>query len=346
MEEANMTKRARVIEALNHKQTDIVPYSVDFTQAAYEKMVEYYKDTDFASKIGNHISGCYYSGDPTPIPGKEGYFKDDFGVVWNRTGADKDIGVVEEYLLPKPDLSAFKLPHVPEESIRKRCEDAIANAGDTFRAASLGFSLFERAWTLTGMEALLVYMVIDPDFVTGLLDIITDFNLKVVEIFMEYDFDCIYYGDDWGQQQGLIMGPDLWRKLIKPQLAKMYKIVKDRGLFVAQHSCGDIQEIYPDLVEIGLDAHQTFQPELFDIRAIKDMYKGQLAFWGGISTQRLLPFESPEGLKKKAKEIIAIVGKGGGFIAGPTHSIPGDVPAENIAALIELFQGQKICGVA
>ena len=335
-----MTKRERVIAALSHQDTDFIPYQMDFTQQAREKMVEYYGDENFSSKIGNHISGTYYSGDTEPVPGKPGYFKDDFGVVWNRTGADKDIGNVEEYLLSEPDISLLKLPAVPEERLRQRCENAMANAGDTFVAASLGFSLFERAWTLTGMEDLLTYMVTEPEFVTALFDEITAFNMKIIKIFLEYDIDCIHFGDDWGQQQGLIMGPAMWRKFIKPQLAKMYGMAKEKGLFVSQHSCGDIQEVYPDLVEIGLNVHQTFQPEIYDIHATKAKYRGKLAFWGGISTQRLLPFETPEGLVAKAKEIMSVVGKGGGLIVAPTHSIPGDVPAENMAALIELFQNQ------
>ena len=335
-----MTRRERVIEALNHRDADFIPYDIGFTQQAWDKMVEYYGDEDFYSKIGSHISSCYYSGDPVPVPGRDGYFKDDFGVVWNRNGADKDIGVVEEWLLPEPDISLFKAPAIPEELLRQRCEHALANAGDTFTAAALGFSLFERAWTLTGMEALLAYMITDPEFVTALLDKITAFNMEIIKIYLEYDFDCVHFGDDWGQQQGLIMGPVMWRKFIKPQLAKMYGMVKDKGLYVSQHSCGDIQEVYPDLVEIGLNIHQTFQPEIFDIRAIKAEYSGKLTFWGGISTQRLLPFETPEGLVAKSKEIMSIVGKGGGLIVAPTHAIPGDVPAENIAALIELFQNQ------
>jgi len=191
------------------------------------------------------------------------------------------------------------------------------------------------------MENLLMYMLTAPDFVAGLFNKITEFNLKIVDIFLEYDFDCIYFGDDWGQQYGLIMGPELWRKFIKPCLAQMYGAVKATGRFVAQHSCGDIHEIFPDLVDIGLDVYQTFQPEVYDIQAIKDQYSGRLAFWGGISTQKLLPFESPEVVTSKSIEIMKILGKGGGYIAGPTHAIPGDVPAENIDALIRLLQNQN-----
>jgi len=335
-----MTKRERIIAALQHKETDFIPYEIGLTSAAYEKMVQFYGSHDFAHNIGNHITTAYYDGGTAPMPDKENYYKDDFGVVWNRT-VDKDIGVIEGLQIPEPDMCSYIFPQVPEERIRKQCEAVLAGAGDCFTNGSIGFSLFERAWTLTGMENLLIYMITDPDFVTELMDKILDFNLRVINIFLEYDFDCIFFGDDWGQQKGLIMGPEMWRKFIKLPLAKMYAAAKEKGRFVMQHSCGDIQEIYPDLVEIGLDAHQTFQPEIFDIRAIKAKYAGKLSFYGGISTQQMLPFETPEGVAREAKEIMAIMGKGGGFIVAPTHSIPGDVPAENIDALIKLFQNQK-----
>jgi len=334
-----MTKRERVIVALQHKQTDFIPYEINFTQVAHEKMAKFYGSEDFEQEIGSHIVASYYDGGTAPMPNKPDYFIDDFGVVWNRT-VDKDIGVIENIQIPDPDMSGYNFPHVPAERIRKQCEAVLASAGDRFTCASIGFSLFERAWTLVGMENLLMYMISEPDFVTELMDTIVDFNLQVIDIYLEYDFDCIFFGDDWGQQSGLIMGPALWRKFIKPSLSKLYAAAKEKGRFVMQHSCGDIQEVYPDLIEIGLDAHQTFQPEIFDISAIKKKYGDKLSFWGGISTQRLLPFETPEGVVKKAKEIMATMGENGGFIVAPTHSVPGDVPEENIDALIKLFKNQ------
>ena len=260
-----MTKRERVIAALNHQETDFIPYQIDFTHQAWEKMTKYYNDNDFYDKMGNHIDTCHYDGDPMPISGRDGYFKDDFGVVWNRNGADKDIGVVESLIIPEPDISSYSFPDVPEQRLRERCEKAIANAGDRFTFAAISFSLFERAWTLTGMENLFAYMVTDPDFVHELLGKITEYNMKILNIYLEYNFDGLYFGDDWGQQSGLLMGPKLWREFIKPQLAIMYSMGKSNGRFIVQHSCGDIQEIYPDLIEIGLDIHQTFQPEIYDM---------------------------------------------------------------------------------
>jgi uroporphyrinogen decarboxylase len=136
------------------------------------------------------------------------------------------------------------------------------------------------------------------------------------------------------------MGPNYWRKFIKPRMAKMYARVKSKGLIVSQHSCGDIEEIMPDVIEIGLDIYQTFQPEIYNMKEIKQKFGNNLTFWGGISTQRLLPFATPEEVKRVTKETIQIMGKFGGYIAAPTHSMPGDIPAENAVALIEAFQNQ------
>ncbi|MDD3972960.1 MAG: uroporphyrinogen decarboxylase family protein, partial [Clostridia bacterium] len=149
-----------------------------------------------------------------------------------------------------------------------------------------------------------------------------------------------YFGDDWGQQKNMIMGPEYWRDYIKPRLKRMYKRVKDKGLYVIQHSCGDIEPVFDDLVEIGLDCYQTFQPEIYDIEKIKDIYTGKLAFWGGISTQQLLSRASADEVKKETARIMKILFKNGGYIASSTHAIEFDVPAENILAMYDVFTNQ------
>ena len=333
-----MNKRERVIEALSFRETDFVPYAIDFTWQAYRKTADYLKNDDFLKDTGNHIEYINWE-EMKEI--KPEYFQDEFGVIWNRTGVDKDIGVIDNFVITDPEIGIYKFPEIPYDRIREKCESLITKKQDVFTAADLGFSLFERAWTLLGMENLLAFMIIEPDFVHWLMRKITDFNIGVLKVYMEYDFDCIHFGDDWGQQKGLIMGPAYWRQFIKPYLAEMYSFVKDRGRYVSQHSCGDIIEVFPDLIDIGLNMYQTFQPEIYDIKAVKEQYGKKLAFWGGISTQRLLPFETPEKVVEVTREICKIMGKGGGYVAAPTHSIPGDVPAENIVALIDFLKNQK-----
>ena len=172
------------------------------------------------------------------------------------------------------------------------------------------------------------------------MDKICEYNLRIVEIALEYDFDAIHFGDDWGQQHGLIMGPDHWRRFIKPRIARLYDRVKKAGKFVSQHSCGDCHEIFPDLVEIGLDCYQTFQPEIYDIVKMKELYGDKLTFWGGVSTQRCLPYATTEGVKEECHRIMETLRHGGGLIIAPTHALAFDVPAENILAMAEVFQNQ------
>lgn len=211
---------------------------------------------------------------------------------------------------------------------------------------NIGFSMFERAWSLRGMENLLMDMIDEPEFVDELLDTIADYNIKIIDIALEYDIDGVMFGDDWGQQCGLIMGPNYWRRFIKPRVARMYQRAKRKGKFILQHSCGDIYEIFPDLIEIGLDVYQTFQPEIYDIKSIKIQFGSQLTFWGGISTQKLLPYATPDEVRRVTKNTLEIMKQGGGYIAAPTHCIPGDVPPENVLAMLEVFdQYVKECNI-
>ena len=75
---------------------------------------------------------------------------------------------------------------------------------------------------------LLMDMILEPDFVDALLDKICDYNMQIIDIALEYPFDGFHFGDDWGQQKGLIMGPTYWRRFIKPRMARMYKKIKDK----------------------------------------------------------------------------------------------------------------------
>ncbi|MBC7959912.1 MAG: uroporphyrinogen decarboxylase, partial [Vallitaleaceae bacterium] len=137
-----------------------------------------------------------------------------------------------------------------------------------------------------------------------------------------------------------IMGPDYWREFIKPRMKRMYDRVKSKGLYILQHSCGDVETIFNDLIEIGLDCYQTFQPEIYDIEKVKEIYGDRLCFWGGISTQQLLPTATPEVVKSETLRIMNIMSKNGGYICAPTHALAFDVPPANILAMMDVLKTQ------
>ena len=333
-----MTRREAVIRALRHEETPILPYHVEFTSQEAEKMARATGDPAFASKCGGFLHYMQYWGYPTEREKGSERFTDDFGVTWNRSGADKDIGVIDAPVISEPDLSLYPTPFLNEARIRSECERLLSTREDRFCFAGIGFSLFERLWSYTGMENALVWMIAEPEFTHDLLDRILAFNLRVIDILNDYPFDAIYFGDDWGQQRGMIMGPKLWREFLEPRLAEMYRRAKKNGKFVIQHSCGDIEEVFPDLIDIGLDCYQTVQPEIYDLTHIKKKYGDRLAFWGGISTQKALPALSSDEVRMIIRRTAETMRQGGGYILAPTHAVPQDVPPENVTAMMEEFR--------
>ncbi len=335
-----MNRKELVIAALSHKSTQPIPYHMDFTMQAEEKLIDYTGDRDIMQKMGSCMHYTQYWGWPTEIEGRPERFLDDFGVIWNRSGADKDIGVVENILIEDVEDHNYCFPEPEIARLRRDIEELIATSEDKFTFMGFGFCMFERSWSLMGMENVLMSMIAAPEALEKLYDDICEYVLRLVDIALEYDIDGVYFGDDWGQQKGLIMGPDHWRRFIKPRMARLYERVRSKGKFVIQHSCGDCHEIFEDLVEIGLSCYQTFQPEVYDINDIKNRFKGRLAIWGGISTQQALPTMTPNEVKEEIVRIVKVLGEGGGLIVAPTHALSPDIPSENILAMNEVFTNQ------
>ena len=332
-----MTNRERVIASLNHQQPDRVPYCVDFTVKAHAKMADFYGDPDFAGKLGNALSTL-----STALP--DGWrevareiWEDEFGVQWNRA-VDKDIGVVCNQRITPEMLEDYRFPDPHDLRRWQPYPAALENNNGRFFVANIGFSLFERAWTLCGMENLLMAMVENPDFVHKLLNRILAHNLARIEHACSYDIDAMMFGDDWGSQQGLIMGPRLWDAFIRPRVRDMYQTVRARGKYVFIHSCGKVQSLFPALIDCGLHCFNPFQPEVMDAFDMKRRYGARLSFYGGISTQKTLPYGTPGQVREEVRRLLHEVGKDGGYIAAPSHAIPGDAKAENIAAMIEVLR--------
>jgi uroporphyrinogen decarboxylase len=328
------TPRERVWQAVRHVEPDRVPWSFGYTVPTRRKLEQYYGTCDLDEALGNHLAKYYLRSPDAWQEVRPGFWRDEFGVVWNRT-VDKDIGVVEDYLLKERSLNGFEFPDPHDPARYEGLPAFIEKHRDRFRMANITFSLFERAWSLRGMSELMVDMIEAPEFVDELLDAITQHNLVLIEHAVRYDVDAVRMGDDWGQQTGLLFGGPHWRRFIKPRLAQMYGAVKAAGKAVFIHCCGKVQELFPDLIELGLDVFNPFQPEVMDQVEIKRQFGDQLAFHGGMSIQKTLPFSTPQDVRDEARRLMDTIGRGGGFIIGPSHDMPGDIPLENLVAFIE-----------
>jgi len=332
-----MTKREVIKTVLDGGRPPYTPWSFKFTKEPMEQLQNYYGTRDLDVPTGNHILN---------LGNDYGFFddlgndlwRDVFNVVWDRS-IDKDIGNVSAPLLSEPTLKGYTFPDPHDERFFDNIESEIALKPDLFRCFQIGFSLYERAWTLRGMENFLMDMLVNPSFAHELLDAICDYNIAQVNKALRYDIDAVYFGDDWGQQQGLIMGYELWREFIYPRLQRMYSRVRNAGKYVMIHSCGDVDELFDDLIEIGLNSFNPFQPEVMDVYSLVPRYRGRLAFHGGLSMQRLLPHGTADEVKQESQRLLQL-GNEGGYIFSPSHSVESDTPFENIMAFIETAQNQ------
>jgi uroporphyrinogen decarboxylase len=324
----------RVLQAVQRRQPDRTPYYISFTIEAARKMAQVYGAHDLDELIDNDMVRYSIRRPALFTEVRPGVVREDFGVVWNRT-IDRDIGTPESYPLAERSLANFPFPD-PRDPRRFADLPAFIAAHPTrFRFMNIGFSLFERAWSLRSMPELLVDMLEAPAWVDELFDAILAYNLVLIDELLKYDIHGILFGDDWGQQRGLLFSPALWRRFVKPRLAQMIAAVKRAGKVAMVHSCGKVQGLFPDLVEIGLDVFNPFQPDVMDVYEIKRRYGDRLAFYGGMSVQTLLPHGTPQQIRDEARRLMDQVGRGGGFIIGPSHHMPGDIPLENMVAFVE-----------
>jgi uroporphyrinogen decarboxylase len=368
-----MNRRERVIAAINHQETDFVPYNFHAVPAVWQKVQQYYglKDNHQAMGfIGNHIvkigSDFNYnpwaeqvgevtltlSGGPvqTALDRSGGLHQDEFGCVWDRTGGlphpvDYPLAQVEGAAALAEALGHYDFPDPHRAGRFDQAKDlADRYRGQVYLFGKLGMVLFERAWSIRGMTQLLMDMAMNPEFVEELLDrIVYEWNIPIIDQQLALGIDGFYFADDWGTAKGLMFSPKMWRRFIKPRLAIIYQHCRAAGVVVGQHSDGAVGELFPDLIEIGLQVFNPLSPTIMDPALYKERFGDQLAFYGGIDVVRTLPFGTPEEVRQEIRERAKIMGRGGGYILQSSHTVLEDVPIENIVAYIE--QVRRMAGL-
>ena len=186
--------------------------------------------------------------------------------------------------------------------------------------------LFERSYLLLGMDEALVALLTKPLEMAKLIAVIADYKIALIERFDDaINMDILWYGDDWGTQSDLFLPPDIWRQTIGPHTKRIYDCLKQRNIIINQHSCGKIEKIFADIVEMGADVWNPCQP-CNDLASLKRSWGGQIAFCGGIDSQFVLGRTgvTTEKGRVEVRRRIDELAEGGGYIASPSHSVPYD----------------------
>lgn len=333
-----LSKKERMLRALRREPVDRLPTQSNYTGAMGRLLAQYFgiAEAELPERLGNQllrvdIDHCR----PTNADGSiefdwwgagwdtrtEGY--------WHAFSPLKDSLDLDRYVWPNPNDTAIL--STAERTMRDR-------GANYFIAPNLGICLFERAWSLRGFDDLLVDMLERTEWVEELLDRITEIQLILARRFIAAGVAGGYFGDDYGAQRAMLFSPRLWRRLIKPRLAKLFGVFVAAGLPVILHSDGDIRAILPDLVEIGLTTLNPVQPEVLDHAWLQKEYGAKLSFYGGISTQGVLPSGRVEEVRAATIACARVLApEGTGLVLGASHRMQSDIPARNVEAMLNAF---------
>jgi uroporphyrinogen decarboxylase len=331
-----MTKREAVVSEITHHETWPMPYTLDWTAEAAEGLTRLYGSDEWVGKVAPYIIGVG-GARGVGFQTEPGEGRDSYGSLW-RAGIEVQM-VIEPAIKSSSDIPTYRFP---DADLLYPAEAGTAQAGwaselDAFTTASIGPGVFERAWMLRGFEDLLADAASEPAAADLLFERVTEHQMALLELVLELPVDGVKFSDDWSDQRGVMLGPDRWRKMLKPRIAKLYAKAKSAGKFTLQHCCGNLSDIVPDLAEIGLDVLQSVQPEAMDVYQLKRDYGRDITFWGGVGSQSILPFGTPDQIRAEVKKLVTEMGKGGGYILGPAKSVLADTPPANFAALVESF---------
>jgi uroporphyrinogen decarboxylase len=219
----------------------------------------------------------------------------------------------------------------------------LRNSTDRAIYGSFGGNLFESGQFAFGMENFLCELIENPKRAHKFLDKMTEFHLENMDKYLSAvgdKIDVIGFGDDFGTQNGPQISPDMYREFFKPRQKILWNHAKKLypKLKVGLHCCGGVYPLLKDMIEAGLDAINPVQLTCKDMELthLKKEFGKDLVFWGGgCDTREILPFGTPEQVKKHVKENIKIMNKDGGFVFQQVHNIMAGVPPQNIMAMFE-----------
>ena len=341
-----MTSKERTFRAIRHEQHE-VPYEMRMEPVVADRLDSHYGTAGWRNFVDNDVRRvkAYNCWGWQESHSSEILRRDVYGCLWRTYGSfwRGDVGgapSLEKAAIISDDLHSYTFPDVEAffpPKWRQHAQETIQQYQDYFLTTSIDFGIYDRTLMLCGHERGFMEMAADDGAIVELLDCVTDHFLEVIDVLATLDVDGIFIGDDWGDQRGIIIGASRWRRLVKPRTAQLIERIHQSDKIALYHSCGNISEILPDLIEIKLDVIESIQPEAMDPYELKRKYGDKMTFWGGLGSQSLMPFGTPEEVKAETRRLSKRMGQGGGYILGPTKTLQIDTPTANAAAAVEAF---------
>jgi len=252
-----------------------------------------------------------------PQGGELRRWRDEWNVTWaSLTEFDKG-EVVAPAIADWSELADYRPPDLGRAEDYAGATEAFAADGEMFRISYLPGFTFNVARKLRKLDNYLCDLMLERDNVLKLNGIVREELLKGIDCIADAGADAIMFGEDWGTQDRLMIAPEMWRELFRPEFEELASKAHQRGLYVVMHSCGKMTDIIEDLIECGIDCLQFDQPRLHGINVLSDRFGGRISFWCPVDIQTTLQTRDAEAIRRDAQIMIEKLGGfGGGFIAG------------------------------
>lgn len=289
------------------------------------------------------------------IDGKYYKLKDEWGIGWQMP-VDKghyydmydcplknaeNIEEIERYPWPNPrDSARFA-------TVKSRADKFVYDDKKAYILGRQYAGIWETALWMSGFEKFFCDMVLNPSFAHSLMDKITELKMQYWEKALESVGENVLVvseADDLATQNSLFCSLDLYEEIVHPYHKRLFEFIKKKAknkVYIFYHTCGAIQPIIPFLIEEGVDILNPVQVNALnmDTKVLKREFGKDITFWGGgVDTQKILPFGTPEQVKEEVKRRIEDLSKDGGFIFAAIHNVQSDVPPENLMAMWEALQ--------
>lgn len=267
---------------------------------------------------------------------------------WWQVVSEQNMGeVVDPAVKEWEAFPAYAFPDVNAEERYAHVAEVVAANPDKYIMGVLSASLFPHYWEIRGMMGFFEDLYDNTDEMEVLLDRLVDIQLASVDRWSRHAVDGIVVGfDDWGLQDRLMINPALFRQYFLPRYRKVWSHIRERGMDVILHSCGDITSILQDLIDAGLDVINMDQQENMGLERLAREFGGKICFWNPVDIQTVMLNGTPEEVADYARRMVWTLGTHkGGFIGKyyPQPDAAGHTAVNNRAAFDAFLQVEYPC---
>lgn len=349
-----MTSKERVLRAARHQKTDRIPVDYCTRTDVRRRLTEYLglKDEEelyqklgidvrrfgvklsspeFDARTNGVLGGNSEKSGARYVFHPDGSYEDMWGVSFRPSDDGLYDGWVDGPFAQDEDLDGFHWPDIANMESVPSIADRIAPYRDYAVMGTFNYP-FKTCWMMRGLENYLCDTLVNQDFARALWERAAVYETEKALRFIRAGGDIVGFSGDIAMQNSMMVSPEAWRAIDKPLFAQMIRSFKRENpdILVYYHSDGNMEEVIPDMIEIGVDILNPIQPESMDVERIYTKYAHRIALHGTISIQQTLPHGTLADVRNEVRRRIALSDERGGMIIAPANHTQNDTPLENI----------------